>query len=152
MNIINLTNLEKNDYQGIFIYDFSLKRNRMINNNILKSILISPDTFSYLLSIDNLDFINISYQGESLLNIKRAYLLEAISLYVEKNSSFKLPNEFNKLRSKYSYYNLLDSSFSYETIIDDFKVKIPVIKAFIFPPILLLYHFLGISNTLFNLS
>lgn len=126
MNIINLISLEENDYQGIFIYDFSLKRNRMINNNILKSILVLPDTFSYLLNIDNLDFINISYQGESLLNIKRAYLLEAISLYVEKNPSFKLSNEFNKLRSKYSYYNLLDSTLSYETIVDDFKVKIPV--------------------------
>ena len=92
MNIINLISLEENDYQGIFIYDFSLKRNRMINNNILKSILVLPDTFSYLLNIDNLDFINVSYQGKSLLNIKRAYLLEAISLYVEKNPSFKLPN------------------------------------------------------------
>ena len=37
MNIINLISLEENDYQGIFIYDFSLKRNRMINNNIFLS-------------------------------------------------------------------------------------------------------------------
>ncbi len=142
MNIVNLSNLEENDYQGIYIYDFSLERDRMINNNILKSIVSSPDIFSYLLNIDNLDFINISYQGKSLLNIKRAYLLEAILLYVKKNSFFKLPNQFYKLRSKYSYYNLLDSSLSYEIIVDNSKYKIPIND---------FYDFLELDNDSYSL-